>query len=638
MKLNPQQEKAANHIDGPCLVIAVPGSGKTRLLVERVGRMIDRGIRPQSMVCVTFTNKAADEMKDRICKRLKVSKPSCFVGTFHKLCVGLLRKFGDKIGYSEKFTILDSDDQRDTIRQIARQLQYNLEKSDAGLLCKAVNDFRENMWTRDQLDDALQLNHEWMHICDQYIERIKASNMIDFSGLLSETIRLLAENPDVLARVQDAFKYLQVDEVQDTNYAQFYLINQFSGKWNNILMVGDISQSIYRFRGARYQNIKDFLNKHTDCKCIELSLNYRSTPQIIAVADKLIRNNASHMAEKFETENKDGDDVRCLPFLNQYDEADFVSRHIQKMIREGGWIESDFAVLYRMNSMSEPIERSMANLGIQYEVIGGHSFYDRREVKDCIAMLRLGVNRKDGVAFHRLAGIVEGLGDTTIGKIEKIAVDGNMSLVAACKTFRDSVKLGKIQKAVDEIIECLDWDHSTLNAFDYLTEVVKKFKYEDFLKKEYPADSVDDRIENINQFIQSAGKFVADNPTNSVEGFLDKIALLTSNDKKAEGPKVSLMSLHGAKGLEFPVVFMVGVEQNILPHGLAVQEDEIEGLEEERRLCYVGMTRAEKHLLITYCRNRRMFGAGGSTYHKKCKPSQFLTEAGLVKEHEKIRL
>ena len=638
MKLNDAQEQAANHVDGPCLVIAVPGSGKTRLLVERVGRLIESGVNPGNIVCVTFTNKAADEMKDRICKRLGVPRPKCFVGTFHRLCVELIRKFSDRIGYTEKFTIIDSDDQKDLIKQIARQLEKKVEKNEVPILAKAINDYRENLQTHDQLEDALQNNEDWVHIVDEYLDKLKRDNCIDFSGLLSEAIRLLETHEDVRARVQNVFKYVQVDEVQDTNYAQFRLINLFTAKWNNILMVGDISQSIYKFRGARYKNILEFLDKHPTCVKIELSQNYRSTPQIVAAADMLIRNNTSHMAEKFEAVNDSGEDIRCLHFLNQFEEADFVARHVDKLIIEGGWSAKDIAILYRMNSMSEPIERALANKTIKYKVIGGRSFYDRREVKDAISLLRFISNPRDGIAFHRIAGLVEGMGDVTVGKIEKIAQHENVPLLEACHRFTDTVKLGKIKSAVEGLATKIEVDIKGLNVRDALEASLKRFDYEEFLKKEYGDDEAFERMTNIGALLDSAGKFVVENPNNSIEGFLQMTMLLSGNDEKNEEDRVSMMSIHGAKGLEFPVIFMIGVEQNILPHGLAVEEDPVEGLEEERRLCYVGMTRAKEVLMMSYNRNRRMFGAGGSMYNKAAKPSQFLLEAGLLKKHEMMRV
>jgi DNA helicase-2/ATP-dependent DNA helicase PcrA len=638
MKLNDAQEQAANHTDGPCLVIAVPGSGKTRLLVERVGRLTERGVNPGNIVCVTFTNKAADEMKDRICKRLAVAKPKLFVGTFHRLCVELIRKFGDRIGYTSKFTIIDSDDQKDIIRQIARQLEKPLEKNEVPIIAKAVNDFRENMSGRDELDDNLQNKEDWVHIADEYIDRLKKDNCIDFSGLLAEAIRLLESHQDIRERVQAAFKYVQVDEVQDTNYSQFHLINLFTAKWNNVLMVGDISQSIYKFRGARYKNIQDFLARHNDCVKIELSLNYRSTPQIVKAADTLIRHNTSHMAERFEAVNGDGESIQVLHFPNQFEEADFVARHIDKLIHTGGWDAKDIAILYRMNSMSEPVERSLANKSILYKVIGGKSFYDRREIKDSLAILRFISNPRDGIAFHRIAALVDGVGDVTVGKIEKIAQHENMPIIEACHRFKDGMKLGKVRSCIDNMVEKLEIDTSNLNVHDALVAVIDKFGYEEFLKKEYGDDGAFERMDNIRALLQSAGKFATEHPENSIDRFLQMVTLLSGNDEKNDENRVSMMSIHGAKGLEFPVVFMVGVEQNVLPHGLAVEEDPIEGLEEERRLCYVGMTRAKELLLMSHNRNRRMFGTGGAMYNKPAKPSQFLMEAGLVKQHEKLRL
>jgi DNA helicase-2/ATP-dependent DNA helicase PcrA len=636
MKLNDQQEQAANHLNGPCLVIAVPGSGKTRLLVERVARMIDGGIPNNRVVCVTFTNKAAEEMKERICERMNTRSPGCFIGTFHRLCVNLLRKFGDRIGYSTNYTIIDSDDQKDLVKQLARQMEKPIEKNEIPIVVKAINDYRENHWTRDTFEQKL-VNPDFIAVADAYLKRLKDSNAIDFSGLLSETVRLLDENPDVLKRIQEAFQYVQVDEVQDTNYAQFYLINQFTAKWNNIMMVGDISQSIYKFRGARYQNIKDFLANHPTCVKIELPLNYRSTPQIVAAADKLIKNNSSHMAEKFEAVNPDGEEVRCLVFNNQFEEGDFVGRHIKKLIDSGGWSAKDVAILYRMNSMSEPIERALTGEGIQYVVIGGRSFYDRREVKDCMAMLKFACNPKDGIAFHRVAGLTEGLGDTTIGKIEKIAQDENAPLLEACLRFTDTVKLGKIKSAVEDLINKFSFDAKSLNVRDCLETCIERFKYEEFLEKEYGADAPE-RMDNIRSLLNAAGKFLADHPTNSIELYLQMVSLMSPSDKKAEGERVSLMSIHAAKGLEFPIVFIVGVEQNILPHGMALEEDPFEGLEEERRLAYVGLTRAKNLLYVTYNRSRRMFGAGGSMFNKKVKPSQFLFESGLLKAHDKVRV
>jgi len=638
MELNEQQEKAANHFDGPALVIAVPGSGKTRLLTERVARLIEnKKVKQSNIVCVTFTNKSADEMKERVCTRLGVHKPACFVGTFHRLCSGLLRKFGHLLGYSTKFTILDADDQKDLIKQIARQMEIEVEKGDIGLIAKLANDYRENIWTDSELEEKAGDNSEWALIVKEYIGRLRKSNLIDFSGLLSETIRLLEENKDILGRLQDAMRYVLVDEAQDTNVAQFRLIDLFSAKWNNVMLTGDISQSIYRFRGSRYQNILDFLSKHPNCERYDLSLNYRSTPEIIEVADRLIKHNSSHLATKFETENESGEQVRCLAVYNQFEEAEYIARQCKRLIEEGDWDPKDIAILYRMNSMSETIERTFANYGLSYKVIGGFSFYNRKEIKDCLSMLRFSVNPKDGIAFHRVASLFEGVGDTTIGKIETMSMDENISLLDAAKKIKNNLKLSKMQESLQKIVDVLDVDLSNLNVRDCLEKMLDRFKYDDILDSEYPEDC-EDRKQNVQALLNAMGQYVSKHPNDNIESYLQMISLLSSSDEKSTEGSISLMTMHAAKGLEFPIVFMPGVEDGILPHTLAIQDDPFEGKEEERRLCYVGMTRAKTLLIMTYCRKRKVFGAKGVQYNKDVKPSPFLFEAGLVKKHEAMKV
>jgi DNA helicase II / ATP-dependent DNA helicase PcrA len=635
MKLNLQQEQAANHVDGPCLVVAVPGSGKTRLLVERMGRLVESGIPQKNIVCMTFTNKAADEMRSRICERLGVNSPRAYVGTFHKLCVKLLRRFGDNIGYSPNFTVVDSDDQKELVKQAARRLDVTLERKDIFAICKAVNDFRENQWDRDKMEDALE-EGDFIAVADLYFEQLKKSNSIDFSGLLSESIILLREHPDILERVQTVMKYIQVDEVQDTNFAQFELIKMFMGKWKNILMVGDVSQSIYRFRGARYQNIRDFLDDNSNCQLIELPLNYRSTPEIVAAADSLIRHNSSHMAEEFVTDNSSGEEVKCLAFSDQMREAEFVASHTKRMIEEGGWAPGDIAILYRTNAMSQSIEQSMANAQVAYQVIGGRSFYDRKEIKDCLALLKIVANPKDCIAFSRLCKIIPGIGDKTIGAIESMSLKDSIPIHVAAANYAGSVKRTNIRKSIDTITSRLSKDYSNMTTRDCLETLVVKFEVESHLISEFGEENGAERMDNVNQLISSAGEFDRENQDASVSSYLQALSLMSSADEKDEQERVSLMTLHASKGLEFPVIFVVGVEEKLLPHTLSLSEDEFdrteEGLEEERRLCYVGMTRAEKLLIMTFCRGRRQYGRGGQTWVKPAKPSRFLLEAKLLEK------
>lgn len=614
----------------------------TAMLVERTARLINSGVIPKSIVCMTFTNKAADEMKERIAKRLGLEKPGLWVGTFHALCALLLRKFGSNIGLSGRFTILDSNDQKDLMLKCSRQLGFDLEKNEILSVVKSVNDYRENLHTHEHMEFSLNDREDYIRLADEYIDRLRRSDCVDFSGLLSESIRLLKESKPTLDTIQDAFKYLQVDEFQDTNKSQFELINLFSGKWNNILGVGDLSQSIYRFRGARYQNIHDFISRHKDCKVLELSLNYRSTPEIIDVADKLIRHNKSHMSKEFKTNNSTGNSPICVRLQDQMEEAEWVSRHISRLVNEGGWSYSDIAVLYRMNSMAEPIERSLTNNRMEYVVIGGRSFYDRREVKDCLAILKFLINPKDSIAFERLSSFIAGLGNVTIGKIENIADESSIGIMDAFEKFLQKSGSQQLRTAHDLVKDSFDIGNiDEHNAATALDTVIGKLKYFDFLEKEYKED-FQDRIDNVRSMITAAGEFSdGANGYAAMQNYLQMVSLITSSDKKKDGNRISLMTLHASKGQEFPVVFIVGVEHGILPHGMSLSEDiatkTTEGIEEERRLFYVGVTRAEKALFTSYCKRRKFFSKNGSNL-KAVRPSQFLFESGLAKSNEKERI
>jgi DNA helicase-2/ATP-dependent DNA helicase PcrA len=335
------------------------------------------------------------------------------------------------------------------------------------------------------------------------------------------------------------------------------------------------------------------------------------------------------MSKDFSTGNLSGEEVRCVNLENQMKESDFLARHIKKFVTEGGWSYGDIAILYRMNSMSEPIERAFTTHGVDYVVIGGRSFYDRAEIKDCLSILKFVANPKDGIAFHRICKFFNGMGDKTIGLIETIAMDENVSLLEAARKFKAGAKLGKIRDAVSNAISKLEFDKEHLSTSSILRDIVDKFGIEAYLLKEY-GDDGPDRLENINQLIVSAGQYAEETGNNSIDSYLQTVSLISSSDKDGDKDRVSLMTLHASKGLEFPIVFIIGVEQSILPHSLSVAEDPFEGVEEERRLLYVGMTRAEKVLFVTHCKNRLMFAKGGNMYNKKSAPSQFLYEAGLM--------
>jgi DNA helicase-2/ATP-dependent DNA helicase PcrA len=626
-KMNRYQEEAADHVDGPCLVTSCPGSGKTFTLVERIVRLIQKGVSPRNIVCLTFTNKAANEMKQRICDRLNIDEPEFFIGTFHSLCVRLIRRLGPSRGYASNFSIVDDKEQADLIAQIARRMEYDLSYSEVWKIVNAVNEVRDKMEGEEKLDEKL-IEDAYVEIGREYLQRCRDNNMIDFSGLIYEAIRIIESDPEIIRKVQNTFKYILVDETQDTNMSQFHLVKLMGAKYRNIMLIGDIDQSVYGWRFARYQNIRDFMAEYTDCRIICLSKNYRSTPQIVESASKLIRRNMSHMKTPFETDNPAGEPIRCFAFQDQFQEGEWVARMVRRLVNEGGWDYSDMAVLYRVNKMSEPVEQALAKEGIPYEVIGSYNFYDRREVRDVISMAKLLVNPKDGVSFHRLAGLVSGLGNVTVGRIENLAHERGVNLIEASRIMAEEATSARAKAACQRMYDVYSeaWDLSRPSECFY--KLVDRFGYKNYLAEKCPKDC-SERNDNVTQVIDSSAQFNGE--AEGVSRYLQQISLVTSSDKETEDDKIVLMSLHAAKGLEFPIVFMVGVEQDILPHKNAIAESHFEGMEEERRLCYVGMTRAKKILYLSHCRNRRVFSKFGMRYARS-KPSQFLVESGVIGE------
>lgn len=629
MKLNDEQEIAASHKEGPCLVTACPGSGKSRVIVERTARLIQSGIPASSILCITFTNKASNEMRERIEKYIGDSSKQIFIATFHKLAASILRFHGHHLGYGRNVTILDDDGQVDLMSQTARQLGYEFTKPQINQILWALNDSRENMENDDQMFNRYKkINENFYPVGVEYIKRLHASNCLDFSSLLSETIRLFTEFPTVLQAAQNKWKYFQVDEVQDTNYAQFKIIEMLSAHTKNVFVVGDLDQTIYSWRGARVENIRDFTKLYPDTKVISLGKNYRSTPEIIKVADKLIKFNTDRIAAPFVTDNPSGPPVKCSNFADDKDEAKFIAETVQKMVNRGECRYDDVAIFYRTNNMSRAIEMAMINNNIPHTLIGGFSFFDRREVKDCLSMLKFLVNPLDGVSFHRFCNKPKrALGDVTVGKIEIFAKNNSITLLDAMKQINISAEGAR--KGINEIIHAYDFDFSSKTIAECLSTLVSRLKYKDYLNED--SETALERIQNVEELIKDAARYGSEY-TNSISSYLEHIALLSAYDKDPEGDSVSLMSGHASKGLEFPVVFLVGFEQNILPHQKAVT-DRADGIEEERRLAYVMMTRAEKHLFVSYCQKRMdLFSAQkGSVAFKKSKPSQFLYEAGLLK-------
>ena len=633
MKLNKQQEKAANHFNGPCLVTAVPGSGKTAMLVERTYRLVDKGVPLGKIMCLTFTNKAANEMKERIKARLSCSNLRMFVGTFHSLCVRIIRKHHVACGLPSSFTILDSSDQESLIKRVARQEGYDLKKRQIvpEIIARSINSNREELGDDKNLEKIFlknELPQKYLKInvdiANKYLETLKTNGSVDFSGLLHTVYTLFKENDHALSFIQNTHDYLQVDEVQDTNLAQFELINMISKRHRNVFMVGDLSQSIYGWRGSRCQNIKDFIALNRDCVILELGLNYRSTPEIIKVADTLIRHNVSHMGSEFKTENPSGRPVFVKKCLTVEDESEFVSSLVLKSFNSN-LKPHEIAILYRLNSQSRSLEEAFRRKKIPYKVVGGFGFYERSEIKDCIAMLRLVANKDDIVAFDRVCSFVGGVGTVAELKVEEIVKNNpEIGLIAACELA--SEKLPKNSKnglkTINKVFTAASFKMG--DSFSCLELILKELMYINKLRRSSQKKK-EEKEQNVYELLSS----LKNSNQISVPEFLHQVSLMSSSDEEEEQGRVTLMSLHASKGLEFPFVFMVGVEDGLLPHVRAVQERS-DGLEEERRLCYVGMTRAKKTLVLTYCDSRSSYGKGAT----KCYPSQFLIESGLVQSQE----
>jgi len=469
--LNKEQKEAVEHEFGPCFVAACPGSGKTTIIVERILRLIAKGHNPRNILCITFTNKAAKEMKERVIKKLGDTGQDIYITTFHALCATIIRKYGSYIGYDMTTTILDDDDQEGLMAQCARQAGYELTKQQIKNMITQLNNMRESLIPENEFQDNVQSDFE-DKIMLEYVDRMRKSKQIDFSGLLSETIRLLKSDAEVLSKLQQRFEFVQVDETQDTNFAQFTIV-ELLGAHNNIMLVGDSDQSIYNWRCARYQNIIDFID-NKKARVIPLPENYRSTPQIIKVADTLIKHNKSrqHTIE-FRTSNPNGDDVECCCLPSPEHEGLWIGHKIQELLANG-YAPHDIAVLYRLNSMSRSIEQGLITQGIPYEVIGGFSFYDRTEVKDCLSLLRFAVNKNDGMALSRFINKPTArIGETTIGKIENYAREKSCTLIDALSKSREIITTGadraQIYARCDRIANAYSADFSKMSIGEVLT-------------------------------------------------------------------------------------------------------------------------------------------------------------------------
>ena len=615
MQLNPQQQEAVECTEGPLLIIAGAGSGKTRVLTQRIAYLItEKQVNPWNILAITFTNKAAGEMRERV-DQLSADGSSVWVSTFHSTCVRILRRYIDRLGYDTNFTIYDTDDQKHVIKDIIKMQELDTRIYKDRSLLAAISAAKNELISPEEylLNAAGDWNSQVIgKAYAAYQHALKQNNALDFDDLLMKTVELFQSQPDVLDSYQERFLYLMVDEYQDTNTAQFELVRLLAKKYRNLCVVGDDDQSIYRFRGANIRNILDFEKNFPDARVIKLEQNYRSTQNILNAANAVIANNHGRKKKTLWSEKDEGEKVHFRQFMNAFEEAEYVAGEILSQVREGA-AYSDFAVLYRTNAQSRMFEEKFLMASIPYRLVGGLNFYARKEVKDLLSYLKTIDNARDDLAVRRIVNVPKrGIGAASLNKAAAYAEEQGMSLYEAMR--RAGEIPGLAGRAADKIkgfttyIDSLKAMVDILSVEELLNKVIDQTGYVRELEAE-DTEEARNRIDNINELITKVVTYEegADEPT--LSGFLSDVALVADIDEDDEDTnKVLLMTLHSAKGLEFPRVFLTGLEDGIFPSYMTITSDDPMELEEERRLCYVGITRAMDDLTITSAKQRMIRG------------------------------
>lgn len=632
--LNPQQAEAVINTEGPMLIMAGAGSGKTKVLTCRVANLLQKGVRPYRILAITFTNKAAAEMRERVNNMSGPAAKDVWLFTFHAFCARFLRMEIDKLpGYGGNFAIYDTADSQNLIKQILKEMNLDDKRfQPSGILSRisnAKNDLQDAAAFARQAGDFYE--QKVADIYSRYEQKLQLNNALDFDDLLMLSIKLLQENKEVREKYQDRFDYLLVDEYQDTNHAQYLLTKFLAAKHRNICVVGDADQSIYGWRGADIQNILDFEKDYPDAKVIKLEQNYRSTQIILDAANAVIENNTGRKPKNLWTENKSGADIIYFQAVDERDEARFVIEQLQNLQRTENKKLGDMAILYRTNTQSRIFEEMLIKSGISYNMVGGLKFYERKEIKDIIAYLRVIFNPADSLSLLRIINVPKrGIGDASLAKIQAYAAANNVSLFEAVSNAAaidglSSRFVSKLDDLAGIIFELMNLANEA-PVEDLIDRVLRDTGYLEELENERTPQA-QSRIDNLHELISVAQEFAASEEENNLENFLAHVALVSDIDDTELGEDaITLMTLHSSKGLEFPVVFLVGMEEGLFPHARTLM-DETE-IEEERRLCYVGITRAKEKLFLSSTKMRTIYG-NTVTY----PPSRFLQEipARLVK-------
>ena len=615
--LNREQQEAVLHVDGPLLILAGAGSGKTRVLTYRIAHLIDEcGVNPWNILAITFTNKAAGEMRERVDKIVGYGSESIWVSTFHSTCVRILRRYIDRLGYDTNFTIYDTEDQKTVMKSVCQKLQLDSKLYKERMLLNVISHAKDEYISPNEFLLEAKGDFRQEKIAQAYVEyqkELKKNNALDFDDLIMKTVELFQNCPDVLEYYQNRFRYIMVDEYQDTNTVQFKFISTLARQYRNLCVVGDDDQSIYKFRGANIRNILDFEKVFPDAKVVKLEQNYRSTQNILNAANGVIANNRGRKEKELWTENEQGEPILFQQFQNGYEEAEYVSGEISKKVRKGEAEYQDFAVLYRTNAQSRLFEEKFLYANIPYKIVGGVNFYSRKEIKDILAYLKTIDNGKDDLAVRRIINVPKrGIGNVTLAKVQAYADSRDISFFEALEEAGEIPGLGKAALKIQPFVHLIHEMRLSLadmSMQDLIQAILDKTGYAEELKNE-DTDESKARLENIDEFINKAVTYEEGAEEPNLSGFLEEVALVADIDSAEDGDnRVLLMTLHSAKGLEFPYVYLAGMEDGLFPSYMSIAADDpTEEIEEERRLCYVGITRAMKELTITCARCRMVRG------------------------------
>ena len=640
MKLNAPQQEAVEHINGPLLILAGAGSGKTRVITHRIAYFIEQGLDPYNILAITFTNKAAGEVRERVDSMLGYGSERVWVSTFHSLCVRILRRHIDRIGYNTNYTIYDTDDQKRLIKETLLYLQMDPKMYPERLIMSEISHAKENFITPSEYDLAAQGDYRKMQIARVYTEyqiRMHNNNALDFDDLLFKTVQLFQDYPDVLEMYQERFRYIMVDEYQDTNTIQFLLVRQLARKYRNLCVVGDDDQSIYKFRGANIMNILNFEEEYPDATVIKLEQNYRSTANILNAANAVISNNEGRKDKVLWTEQEDGDKLQFKQYENEYQEAEMIAYYLLEEKIKNRRNYSDFAILYRMNAQSRVLEEKLLMKNIPYRIYGGQNFYGRMEIKDILAYMKTVANSYDDLSVKRIINVPKrGIGVSTIQKIDQYALQMNISFLDALYQVEDVPGIGKaaskVQKFTELIMDLKDDLSGSRSLAEFFDCILDRTGYQEELIAEHTEEALS-RVENIDELRNKVIQYEEDAETPSLEELLEEIALISDVDSlNSSDDRVVLMTIHSAKGLEFPCVFLCGMEDGIFPGSMTINSGNTEDMEEERRLCYVGITRAKQKLYLSCSRQRMMHGSSSrnpiSRFVKEI-PSELIDAGGF---------